>query len=410
MPHLDVDSDGDESIVPYGIKSPFHACSEVENVLVTRSRETKNGTVKMIAMINAFRNGGTLAKFISEGLMRHILNKPLLDDLTFDIIADADNAIELLIKTAFGNINSEYYDGVLASVVQARENLRQAADTEMTADCFEAMELADTKLTGGAVAVLVLMIRNRLYIANTGNSMAVVVKKFEDHQKDLYVQPVTAVHEKHMTAEAQRLQKLGVNYMKVVGPTRCFGDYFRAHGYKEDPNLKDADGRPVIVEPFVYKSELSPEKCFIMLLSPTLIQGIFLLEQRPAEYMSKVIIEELSQMEPHETLTQIVQHALNKVHDEVENKRQSKRMANVDSSMVVVLIPLQADLDKICSSPAPLHIKNQPSYNTVSAYPDFSDFFSDNLQMQDKRNTCPGRIESVKEMFKAKLLSSIDED
>lgn len=62
---------------------------------------------------------------------------------------------------------------------------------------------------------------------------------------------VSHLHENHEDGENERIGKLGIEPMKVKNPTRCFGDYFRKGGYKENKDLLKASSEPVVVEPTI---------------------------------------------------------------------------------------------------------------------------------------------------------------
>lgn len=214
-------------------------------------RITNYGVIKLYALINGFRNGITISKFVGSQLIERILHNDLIcetdpneDDATFDTM------VKKVIHEAFIQTDADYFrehiDGTIATMYQIK-----AAAQDMTEENVEKLYEANNKISSGAVVVLALIINDRLYVANTGNSIAILVKQGDD-STDLNAFQISELHEGHEVKETRRLESIGVNFMLVEGPSRCFGDHFRKGGFKENQRFARATSEPVIVEPTVF--------------------------------------------------------------------------------------------------------------------------------------------------------------
>ena len=184
-----------------------------------------------------------------------------MDTFDKETIKQVDNAVINSVKDAFVKIDSDYFNAKIDPIVSERLQQKLAANREMTFDLFEDIEESDNKLTGGAVAIVAMIINKCLYIANCGNSVAFLVKHGSDPD-ELHAFQASELHESHEVKEIARLQKTLVDPMVIFGPSRCFGDYFRKSGYSENPYFRTALAEPVCVEPSVLgRFEVSKQIC-----------------------------------------------------------------------------------------------------------------------------------------------------
>lgn len=106
---------------------------------------------------------------------------------------------------------------------------------------YEVSRLQDLepKLTGGCTAVLAILIKDKLYVANAGDSRAVLVR--EQANGTLIAEQLTRDHSVESEDELKRLEALGLDPRELIKAgrlgmhenTRSIGDYSIKEGYKE---------------------------------------------------------------------------------------------------------------------------------------------------------------------------------
>uniref|UniRef100_A0AC34RPN5 PPM-type phosphatase domain-containing protein n=1 Tax=Panagrolaimus sp. JU765 TaxID=591449 RepID=A0AC34RPN5_9BILA len=421
MDHIIVDSDVDpgESSFDYGYVEPLvldeDSCKDPEDVIVCRQVVTADGTRKLYGLINGFRNGHSVSEFVGKELLTRILynNKLAKSDMD-DPVMQFDPIVKNVMNKAFLDIDADYFSSQIDSVLAARMQIKLAADEEMTADNFEKLSEADEKISGGAVAVIALIIYRSLYVANCGNSVAILVKQSTD-PNDLNAFQVSELHENHEIKEIERLHRLGLDPMRIFGPSRCFGDYFRKGGYKENPALQHAQNEPVCVDPAIFGGiEIDNSYCFLLLLSPGLVQAVLNIEteRKVSEYVTQLLI---NHMNDAKSIKGAVQNVLQSISNDLKMKMEMKNCQPPKSSLSMMMIPLS---DHILDLINPIDgtdraVKTQStSTGFIESYVDFSEYFADTPQAQDLRNSIVARIESLKQLYKDKkrLLHAISED
>ena len=97
----------------------------------------------------------------------------------------------------------------------------------------------EPKLTGGCTAVLAILIRDKLYVANVGDSRALLVEEMPNGT--LEVRQLTRDHSVESEEELRRLEGVGLDPKELIRTgrlgmhenTRSIGDYSIKRGYKE---------------------------------------------------------------------------------------------------------------------------------------------------------------------------------
>lgn len=109
---------------------------------------------------------------------------------------------------------------------------------------MEQLQEVEPKLTGGCTAVMAVIINNVLYVANVGDSRAVLV--YEDSRKFLHTEQLSVDHTVENEDELKRLETLGLSPSNLIKAgrlgtqenTRSIGDYSIKSGYKEVDSLR----------------------------------------------------------------------------------------------------------------------------------------------------------------------------
>uniref|UniRef100_A0A914YZU3 PPM-type phosphatase domain-containing protein n=1 Tax=Panagrolaimus superbus TaxID=310955 RepID=A0A914YZU3_9BILA len=414
---LNADAESADNTFDYGfVPAPRNSSDnpiEAEDLIMYKSRECQNGTFQFYALVNGFRNGHVVAEHVGNALVQRIFfNDDIgnLDTSDSDTARHVDKVITSAVKDAFIKTDSDYFNAKIDSVLAERLQQQLVANKEMTYDSFEQLSETEHKIAGGAVAILAMIINKRLYIANCGNSVAFLTKIGKDPD-ELHAFQASELHESHEIKEIDRLQRAGVDPMNIDGPSRCFGDYFRKTGFHENPSIKTALAEPVCVEPAVAGGlEVDENYCFLLLLSPSLGQAILKIEtdRKVSEYIIQLFVNHIRE---EGSLKGAAQAVLESIHQELQVKIEQGHLRPLETSLSLVVVPLNDDIVELLrESEKSIHAQSHGD-NTVDSYVDFSEYFVDTPEMQDKRNDIEAKIASIKQLYKEnKKLRPISED
>lgn len=119
------------------------------------------------------------------------------------------------------------------------------------------IQVLNDEISGGTTAVVALVFSNQLYIANVGDSRALLCR----HNRDgtMQIEQLSVNHDTNNEEELMRLADLGLDVNQIqrnhrVGNqenTRSIGDYCVKGGYKDFDILMMAKEEPVIAEPHI---------------------------------------------------------------------------------------------------------------------------------------------------------------
>ncbi|KAJ9592964.1 hypothetical protein L9F63_015334, partial [Diploptera punctata] len=137
------------------------------------------------------------------------------------------------------------------------------------------------ELSAGTTAVVALVYSGRLYVANVGDSRALLCRT--DTNGVLRVMQLSVDHDLRNEDELLRLSQLGLDVDKFrrgsrLGNqenTRCLGNYLVKGAYKEFEELVSATTEPVIGEPEIHGGINLDESCrFLLLMSDGLYKSL----------------------------------------------------------------------------------------------------------------------------------------
>ena len=102
----------------------------------------------------------------------------------------------------------------------------------------------ESEITGGCTAVLAVIANKKLYVANVGDSRAILIREKPD--RTLYAEQLSVDHSVENEEELSRLEALGLSRenLKRAGRlgmqenTRSFGDYYIKQGYRDVDTLE----------------------------------------------------------------------------------------------------------------------------------------------------------------------------
>uniref|UniRef100_A0A0M3HSK6 PPM-type phosphatase domain-containing protein n=1 Tax=Ascaris lumbricoides TaxID=6252 RepID=A0A0M3HSK6_ASCLU len=237
--------------------------------------ERSGKEVKLYGIIDASEDGMSVAEFVAQRLINEILP---FEHTGSHIMNNnpTDAQIIALLHESFQKVDRAYFSDHIG------EALARRCALQMYPSGDENIEKYNAQINGFATAAVALLYDNRLFVANLGDSRAIVVKQLNG---DLSAIQMSKWHDPTDVEERVRLSNIRAEnciYMQIEPPTRCFGDFFRKGGYKENPSLKMALCEPVIAEPSVHGSlPVDDSLRFLILINGGMVRSI--MEENPQE-------------------------------------------------------------------------------------------------------------------------------
>ncbi|KAF5928108.1 hypothetical protein HPG69_017648 [Diceros bicornis minor] len=145
---------------------------------------------------------------------------------------------------------------------------------------LERLKTLEKEISGGAMAVVAVLLNNKLYVANVGTNRALLCKSTVD---GLQVTQLNVDHTTENEDELFRLSQLGLDAGKIkqVGvlcgqeSTRRIGDYKVKYGYADSDLLSAAKSKPIIAEPEIHGAQpLDGVTGFLVLMSEGLYKAL----------------------------------------------------------------------------------------------------------------------------------------
>ncbi|XP_036924187.1 TGF-beta-activated kinase 1 and MAP3K7-binding protein 1 isoform X2 [Sturnira hondurensis] len=145
---------------------------------------------------------------------------------------------------------------------------------------LERLKVLEREISGGAMAVVAVLLNRKLYVANVGTNRALLCKSTVD---GLQVTQLNMDHTTENEDELFRLSQLGLDAGKIkqVGvicgqeSTRRIGDYKVKYGYTDIDLLSAAKSKPIIAEPEIHGAQsLDAVTGFLVLMSEGLYKAL----------------------------------------------------------------------------------------------------------------------------------------
>ncbi|XP_016060779.1 PREDICTED: TGF-beta-activated kinase 1 and MAP3K7-binding protein 1 isoform X1 [Miniopterus natalensis] len=145
---------------------------------------------------------------------------------------------------------------------------------------LERLKVLEREISGGAMAVVAVLLNNKLYVANVGTNRALLCKSTVD---GLQVTQLNVDHTTENEDELFRLSQLGLDAGKIkqVGiicgqeSTRRIGDYKVKYGYTDIDLLSASKSKPIIAEPEIHCAQpLDGVTGFLVLMSEGLYKAL----------------------------------------------------------------------------------------------------------------------------------------
>ncbi|XP_012280880.1 TGF-beta-activated kinase 1 and MAP3K7-binding protein 1 [Orussus abietinus] len=237
-----------------------------------------------------------------------------------------DEEIKEVLRQAFITVERGYLDSIgdlLAERASLQFDIPAGLNSYETYQKFpqlvDKLNALNCELSAGTSAVVALVYRNRLYVANVGDSRALLCKT--DSNQVLRVVQLSVDHDLRNEDELLRLSQLGIDIETIrqgshLGNqenTRCIGNYLVKGGYREFEELASATAEPIIAEPEIHGGIELDDSCrFLLLMSGGLYKS--LQEATGTDQVNRELaLIAVEQFKVQSTLTGVAQAVVDKV-------------------------------------------------------------------------------------------------
>ncbi|KAM4584228.1 TGF-beta-activated kinase 1 and MAP3K7-binding protein 1 isoform 9-T9 [Odontesthes bonariensis] len=264
-------------------------------------------------------DGSRVANFAIQCLTAELLLGQLNSSHT-------DNDVRRILTQAFDVVEKSYFDTIDDALAEKAHLSNYLLPHNESQKVQERLKELEQEVSGGATAVVALMLNNKLYVANVGTNRVLLCKSSSDGQNQ--VLQIGRPHSTDNEDELQRLTALGVDSARVrqagqiagQSSTRRLGDYRVKINYNEIDLLSAAKTKPVIAEPEIHGSHsLDGVTGFLLLMSEGLINALESAhgpEQVNQEIVAMVAAE-LAQQSSLEAVAQSVVERVKRLHHDV---------------------------------------------------------------------------------------------
>ncbi|XP_054460104.1 LOW QUALITY PROTEIN: TGF-beta-activated kinase 1 and MAP3K7-binding protein 1 [Anoplopoma fimbria] len=300
-------------------------------------------------------DGSKVASFASQYLTAELLlgqlNSSHTDNDVRRILTQAFDVVE---KTFFDSIDDALAEKARLSNFLLPHNENQKVHERLKELEKERLKELEQEVSGGATAVVALILNNKLYIANVGTNRALLCKSSSDGQNQ--VLQIGRPHSTDNEDELQRLAALGVDSARVrqagqitgQSSTRRLGDYRVKFNYNEIELLSAAKSRPIISEPEIHGSQsLDSVTGFLLLMSEGLINALESAhgpEQANQEIVAMVAAELALQTSLEAVAQSVVERVKRLHHDVYVSGRQRATFCSRHEDMTLLIRTLNYPL------------------------------------------------------------------
>lgn len=291
-------------------------------------------------------DGSRVADFVCQCLTAELLLGQLNSSHT-----DAD--VKRVLTQAFDVVEKSYFetiDDALAEKANLQTQLPEGVFlSAQTQKMSERLKSLEQEVSGGATAIVALILNNKLYIANVGTNRALLCKTTADGQNQVI--QIGRAHTIDNDDELSRLTQLGLDQVRLrqVGlisgqsSTRRIGDYKVKFNYTDIDVLSAAKNKPIIAEPEIHGSQsLEGVTGFLLLMSEGLIKALESAhgpEQVNQEIVAMVAAE-LAQQSSLEAAAQSVVERVKRLHHDayVSGRHRASHCARHEDMTLLIRI------------------------------------------------------------------------
>ncbi|XP_016313565.1 TGF-beta-activated kinase 1 and MAP3K7-binding protein 1 [Sinocyclocheilus anshuiensis] len=224
----------------------------------------------------------------------------------------------LTAELLLGQLSTGHTDADVRRILS--QGVYLSAQTQKMAERLKALE---QEVSGGATAIVALILNNKLYIANVGTNRVLLCKTTSDGQNQVI--QIGRAHTTDNDDELSRLAQLGLDPVRLrqtglisgQSSTRRIGDYKVKFNYTDIDVLSAAKQKPIISEPEIHGGQsLEGVTGFLLLMSEGLIKALESAhgpEQVNQEIVAMVAAE-LAQQSSLEAAAQSVVERVKRLH------------------------------------------------------------------------------------------------
>ncbi|CAG2235062.1 TGF-beta-activated kinase 1 and MAP3K7-binding protein 1-like [Mytilus edulis] len=226
-------------------------------------------------------DGSRVANFAAQRMPAELLlgqlNNNNTDEEIKEILYQAFIAVE---KSFFESIDHIFAEKTTIQL-QLPEGISHYEACKQYPDTMKQLDNLEKEISGGTTATVSLIYKNKLFVANVGDTRALLC--ITDQEGMLRVMQLSVDHSLVNEEECNRMALLGLDMEKLkqhrlIGSsdsTRCLGDYHVKGGYKDIDLLLDASREPVIADPYVHGGiPLDKSSSFLIIMSDGLYQAL----------------------------------------------------------------------------------------------------------------------------------------
>ncbi|XP_066582091.1 TGF-beta-activated kinase 1 and MAP3K7-binding protein 1-like [Prorops nasuta] len=315
-----------------------------------------------------------------------------------------DEEVKEVLRQAFIAVEKGYLDSI-GDLLAERTSLQ--CDIPDGLNSYEAyqkfphlvskLNALNCELSAGTSAVVALVYCGRLYVANVGDSRALLCKS--DCNQVLRVVQLSVDHDLRNEDELLRLSQLKLDTESIrqgsrLGNqenTRCIGNYLVKGGYREFEELASATAEPVIAEPEIYGGiELDSSCRFLLLMSRGLYKSLE--EATGTDQVNKELaLIAVEQFRIQSTLTGVAQAVVDKVvrihHDVNMSNSQNTQTSGKRDDITLLVRNFNFPLPHALKSPTGHTVRFNPIIQASSPRANvYTDAFSSSSPAQSEDN------------------------
>ncbi|XP_067087923.1 TGF-beta-activated kinase 1 and MAP3K7-binding protein 1, partial [Osmerus mordax] len=298
--------------------------------------------------------GSRVSNYVSQCLTAELLLGQLNSSHS-----DAD--IHRILTQAFDVVEKSYFetiDDALAEKANLQAQLPEGVPfhqlSPQNQKLSERVQELEQEVSGGAAAVVALILNNKLHVANVGTNRALLCKSTSDGQNQVI--QIGRPHTVDNEEELQRLTALGLDAGRLrqsglIGGQSCtrrIGDYRVKFNYTDMELLSTAKSKPIIAEPEIQGSQsLDGVTGFLLLMSEGLIKALESAHgpEQANQDMVAMVAAELAQQGSLEAVAKAVVERVRRVHHDVfSSGRQRAPLCSRHEDMTLLIRTLNYTL------------------------------------------------------------------
>lgn len=314
-----------------------------------------------------------------------------------------DEEVKEVLRQAFIAVEKGYLESI-GDLLAERASLQFDIPDGLTSyetyqkfpDLVDKLNALNCELSAGTSAVVALVYRGKLYVANIGDSRALLCKT--DSNQVLRVVQLSVDHDLRNEDELLRLSQLGLDVESIrqgshLGNqenTRCLGNYLVKGGYREFEELAPSIAEPIIAEPEISSSVELDESCrFLLLMSRGLYKSLE--EATGTDQVNKELaLITVEQFRVQSTLTGVAQAVVDKVvrihHDVNMSNTQNMMTTGKRDDITLLVRNFNFPLPNALKSPTGQSVRFNPVVQTAPiGMLDNDDFSSTDTGMTEEK-------------------------